>query len=225
MITDLIFPRYDIAVKQKQTASAPRSAECIRGFGVNGKERFGMEEIMKRRKTGNLAVVVFAGALMFSALAGCGSGASLTVGSVEAAQAGGAADKIGAGTAESMTVSDCTEVADAAASDFDASSEIGVITREDGSGTRGAFIELFGIEQKDDSGEKFDYTTDMAAVTNSTSVMMTTVAGDLYTIGYLSLGSLNDTVKAVSIDGVEATADNIKSGAYKIARPFNIVEG
>lgn len=177
---------------------------------------------MKRRKTGNLAVVVFAGALMFSALAGCGSGASLTVGSVEAAQAGGAADKIGAGTAESMTVSDCTEVADAAASDFDASSEIGVITREDGSGTRGAFIELFGIEQKDDSGEKFDYTTDMAAVTNSTSVMMTTVAGDLYTIGYLSLGSLNDTVKAVSIDGVEATAENIKSGAYKIARPFNI---
>lgn len=177
---------------------------------------------MKRKKMGKSTVVMFVGALMLSAMTGCGSGASQTVGSVEAAQAGGAADKIGAGTAESMTVSDRIEVADAAASDFDLSSEIGVITREDGSGTRGAFIELFGIEQKDESGEKIDYTTDMAAVTNSTSVMMTTVAGDLYAIGYLSLGSLNDTVKAVSIDGVEATVENIKSGAYKIARPFNI---
>lgn len=105
---------------------------------------------------------------------------------------------------------------------FDSAKEISVITREDGSGTRGAFIELFGIEQKNDAGEKVDYTTDTAAVTNSTSVMMTTVAGDLYSIGYISLGSMNDTVKAVQIDGANATVENIKNGTYQIARPFNI---
>lgn len=105
---------------------------------------------------------------------------------------------------------------------FDTAREINVLTREDGSGTRGAFIELFGIEQKNELGEKIDYTTDTAAVTNSTSVMMTTVSGDLYSIGYISLGSMNDTVKAVQIDGIDATIDNIKNGGYKIARPFNI---
>lgn len=105
---------------------------------------------------------------------------------------------------------------------FDKSGEIGVITREDGSGTRGAFIELFGIEQKNEAGEKVDYTTDTAAVTDSTSVMMTAVAGDLYAVGYTSLGTMNDTVRAVPIDGVEATVENIKNGTYKIARPFNI---
>lgn len=105
---------------------------------------------------------------------------------------------------------------------FDSAEAIHVLTREDGSGTRGAFIELFGIEQKNEAGEKIDYTADSAAVTNSTSVMMTTVAGDLYAIGYISLGSLNDTIKAVPIDGTDATVENIKSGAYKIARPFNI---
>lgn len=105
---------------------------------------------------------------------------------------------------------------------FDTSSSIGVISREDGSGTRSAFIELFGIEQKDADGNKVDFTTDMASITDSTSVMMTTVSGDLYSIGYLSLGVLNDTVKAIQIDGVDATTENIKSGDYKIARPFNI---
>ena len=105
---------------------------------------------------------------------------------------------------------------------FDTAKEIGVISREEGSGTRGAFIELFGIEQKNDAGEKIDHTTDKAVITDKTSVMMTTVAGDMYSIGYISLGSLNDTVKAVKIDGVEATVDNIKSDKYKIARPFNI---
>lgn len=108
------------------------------------------------------------------------------------------------------------------ANSFDNSSEISVITREDGSGTRGAFIELFGIEQKNEAGEKVDYTTDTAAVTDSTSVMMTTVAGDLYAIGYTSLGTMNDTVKAIQIDGADATVENIKNGTYKIARPFNI---
>ena len=103
-----------------------------------------------------------------------------------------------------------------------ATGAITVISREDGSGTRGAFIELMGIEQKDENGEKVDRTTDEAIVTNSTSVMMTSVAGDASAIGYISLGSLNDTVKAVAIDGVEPTVENIKSGAYTVARPFNI---
>lgn len=108
-------------------------------------------------------------------------------------------------------------------SEFNASKEISVTSREDGSGTRSAFIELFGIEQKNNAGEKVDNTTDMAVITNSTAVMMQSVAGDLYSIGYISLGSMNDTVKAVKIDGAEATIDNIKNNTYKIARPFNIV--
>ena len=100
--------------------------------------------------------------------------------------------------------------------------DISVISREDGSGTRGAFIELFGIEEKDDSGEKVDMTTQDANITNSTEVMMSTVAGDEYAIGYVSLGSLNDKVKAVKIDGAEASEENIKAGTYKVSRPFNI---
>lgn len=99
---------------------------------------------------------------------------------------------------------------------------ISVYSREDGSGTRSAFIELFGIEQEDSSGEKVDMTTSSAAITNSTSVMMTSVAGDENGIGYISLGSLNDSVKALKVDGAEATGENVKSGKYKIARPFNI---
>ena len=106
-----------------------------------------------------------------------------------------------------------------------ASGTIDVISREDGSGTRGAFIELFGIEEKNDAGEKIDNTTDTAEITNSTAVMMTTVAGNDNAIGYVSLGSLNDSVKALSIDGVEASADNIKNGTYAVARPFNIATG
>ncbi len=99
---------------------------------------------------------------------------------------------------------------------------ISVISREDGSGTRGAFVELFGVEQKDEAGNKIDYTTLEAIITNSTSVMMTSVAGDEMSIGYISLGSLNDSVKALQIDGVDATAENIKNGSYTISRPFNI---
>ena len=105
---------------------------------------------------------------------------------------------------------------------FNADEEISIITREDGSGTRGAFIELFGIEKKDANGKKVDYTTDEAAITNSTAVMLTSVAGDRYAIGYVSLGSLNDSVKAVKIDGANATVANINNGSYKISRPFNI---
>ena len=100
--------------------------------------------------------------------------------------------------------------------------KIVVVSREDGSGTRGAFIELFGIEQKKD-GKKVDMTTENASITNSTAVMMTTVAGNKDAIGYISLGSLNDTVKGLKIDGAEASAANVKNGSYKISRPFNIV--
>lgn len=103
------------------------------------------------------------------------------------------------------------------------SAEISVLSREDGSGTRGAFIELFGIEVKDADGNKIDNTTLSAEITNSTSVMMTTIAGNQTAIGYISLGSLNDSVKALKIDGTEASAENVKNGTYKAARPFNVV--
>ena len=136
------------------------------------------------------------GLLTAGALTGCGSSADTT-------------------TDSGNTTTDAT-------GDFDTSSDISVVSREDGSGTRGAFIELFGVEEKDANGDKVDYTTDEAIIANSTEIVMTTVAGDDYAIGYSSLGSLNDTVKAVKIDGAEPTADNINNGSYTISRPFNI---
>lgn len=99
---------------------------------------------------------------------------------------------------------------------------ITVISRESGSGTRGAFVELFGIEQKID-GKKVDLTVETADITNSTEVAITSVSGNKNAIGYISLGSLNSKVKAVKIDDVEATVGNIKNGSYKASRPFNIV--
>ena len=143
-------------------------------------------------------------AMVVGSLAGCGSSSSK-----ETTAASGAATEA------------ATEAA--AAGDFDTSKEISVNSREDGSGTRGAFIELFGVEEKAADGTKVDNTTVEANITNSTAVMMTSVAGDPYAIGYISLGSLNDTVKAVKIDGAEATTDNVSNGTYKVARPFNIV--
>ncbi len=104
-----------------------------------------------------------------------------------------------------------------------AGKSVSVISREDGSGTRDAFVELMGIMEKDASGEKVDYTTLSAEITNSTSVMMTTVAGNKAAIGYISLGSLNDKVKALKVNGVDATAENVKNGNYPVSRPFNIV--
>lgn len=115
----------------------------------------------------------------------------------------------------------CSGGGDSASSEAGASGAISVISREDGSGTRSAFTELLGVV--DDNKE--DITTTSAVVTNSTSVMMTTVAGDPSAIGYISLGSLNDTVKAVEIDGVAPSADAVKDGSYKVARPFNVVTG
>lgn len=116
----------------------------------------------------------------------------------------------------------CGAKTETASNGFDTSKAITVITREDGSGTRGAFIELFGVEEKDASGNKTDKTTAEAVVANKTDVMLTSVSGDDNAIGYVSLGSLNDSVKALKIDNVEATVKNIKDGSYKISRPFNI---
>ncbi len=158
----------------------------------------------------SLAMVLALGMTMVS-LAGCGSSNNET-----AAPETTTAGQTTAGNAADTTAAQ-TEVPAAAAE-----GPITVVSREDGSGTRGAFIELFGVEEKNDAGEKMDMTTEDAEITNSTSVMMTTVAGNQEAIGYISLGSLNDTVKAVKIDGVAATVEDIKSGSYKIARPFNI---
>lgn len=157
-----------------------------------------------KKKTVSLLMTM---ALTAAMLAGCGS--------PETADTTAAADT----TAEAE---DTAAAADTATADFDTEDDISVYSREDGSGTRGAFIELFGVEEKDANGEKVDNTTEDATITNNTSVMMTGVAGDDYAIGYVSLGSLNDTVKALKIDGVEPTVENIKSDSYKVYRPFNI---
>lgn len=100
--------------------------------------------------------------------------------------------------------------------------EIAVISREDGSGTKGAFIELTGIEESDASGNKVDKTTPEATVVNSTSAVIAFVSGNRNAIGYVSFGSLNDTVKAIHVDGVAVTYDNIGNGTYKVFRPFTI---
>ena len=150
-----------------------------------------------------LLSAVLIGALAITSLVGCGN-----------------TDTTTDGNADTSVESEADSAADTAS--FDTSEYINVTSREDGSGTRGAFIELFGVEEKDADGNKIDNTTEEAVITNSTEVMLTTIAGDDYAIGYVSLGSLNDTVNALKIDGAEATADNIKSGDYKISRPFNI---
>ncbi|MDR2035039.1 MAG: substrate-binding domain-containing protein [Helicobacteraceae bacterium] len=115
----------------------------------------------------------------------------------------------------------CPFAAEAAVS-FDSSKKVIVVSREDGSGTRGAFIELLKIEVKTPDGKRKDMTTKEAIVARQTDVVMTTVAQNKYAIGYISLGSLNKTIKAVNIDGVKATAENVKNGTYPISRPFNI---
>ena len=132
--------------------------------------------------------LLLAGLMLCGALAGCG-------GSNDSAESTTSTDTESTGT----------------------SGAIHVVSREDGSGTRGAFVELTGVE--DDNG---DNTTVEAEIANRTDAVLTTVAGNEAAIGYVSLGSLNDTVKAVTVDGVEATVDNVKSGDYTLSRPFNI---
>lgn len=132
-----------------------------------------------------------------------------------------AAVAVGCGSSNDTTTGG--DGADAGSSSaWDATNEITVVSREDGSGTRGAFTELFGVVEEID-GEDVDMTTLDAQITNNTSVMMTTVAENEYAIGYISLGSLDETkVKALKIDGAEATAENIENGSYKVSRPFNV---
>ena len=148
--------------------------------------------------------LAIASAMVLLAMTGCSSN-----GSSSAPAASNTGSSVSAGSSVQTT-------------DFNANHEISIISREEGSGTRGAFIELFGIEEKDADGNKVDKTTEEATITDKTSVMLTTVSGNEYAIGYVSLGSLNNTVKALKVDGAEATAENIKAGTYKISRPFNI---
>ena len=162
------------------------------------KAKQGDLKIMKKK----IVTLLMMAALTATALTGCN-------GSEEAVE-----------TPETPVTTEDSVVSEA--SDFDYDNDIAVVSREDGSGTRGAFIELFGVEQKNEEGEKIDYTTVEASITNNTSVMMTTVANDEYAIGYISLGSMNDTVKALKIDGVEASVENIENGTYTVNRPFNL---
>lgn len=156
-------------------------------------------------------------AMTAASVAGCGSSSNDTAAAESTTDA--AADTAEDSTADAAD----TTAADDTAAAGSMSGAITVLSREDGSGTRGAFIELFGIEQKDADGNKVDNTIDSAEITNSTSVMMTTVAGNKNAIGYVSLGSLDENqVKAVLIDGAQATAENVKDGTYKVSRPFNI---
>ena len=163
------------------------------------------------KRTSAIAAVT-AAALALS-LAACGS--------TDTASASAApAESTAASTEEAVSAE--AAPADAAA-DFDADQDITVISREDGSGTRGAFIELTGVEEKNADGQKVDNTTEAAAIQSSTNGVMTAVANDETAIGYISLGSLNDTVKAVTVGGVEASAATVKDGSYVLSRPFNIV--
>ena len=153
---------------------------------------------------------VLMGAMVFS-MAACGSSDS------------------GSSSSDSTTTEDSASSdssSDSSSSDASApSGTISVLSREEGSGTRGAFVELFGVEEENADGEKVDNTTVDAQVTHSTAVMMTGVAQDPQAIGYISLGSLDDSVKALKVDGAEASAENVKNGTYKVSRPFNIVTG
>ena len=163
---------------------------------------------MKRK---SVAAVVTAAAMMMS-LSACGSSAS---------ESAPAAESTVASSSEASSGEAASETAPAA--DFDADQDITVISREDGSGTRGAFIELTGVEEKNADGQKVDNTTEAAAIQSSTNGIMTAVANDETAIGYISLGSLNDSVKAVKVGGVAASAETVKDGSYTLARPFNIV--
>jgi len=107
-------------------------------------------------------------------------------------------------------------------SEFDTGKVVNAITREEGSGTRGAFIELFGLEEKQDDGSKKDMISKDIGVESNTNTILTTVQNDMYAVGYVSMGSLNDNVRAVQIDNIDATTANVKNGTYKISRPFNI---
>ena len=185
------------------SGEALRNAQTIsHKFGEKGEYTH-----MKRK---SVIAAVTAAALALS-LAACGSADST-------------ADTAAESTAASTEAVSSEAASEAApAGDFDTDQDITVISREDGSGTRGAFIELTGVEEKNADGKKVDNTTEAAAIQSSTNGVMTAVANDETAIGYISLGSLNDTVKAVTVGGVAASAETVKDGSYVLARPFNIV--
>lgn len=106
--------------------------------------------------------------------------------------------------------------------EFNPKRQISVISREQGSGTRDAFVELTGILVKE-NGKKKDMTSADALVIDGTQAVMSNVAGNEYAIGYISFGSLNSSVKAVTIEGVPVSVETVREGSYKIARPFNVV--
>ncbi len=166
---------------------------------------------MKFTKTITLSTAAL---LAMAALAGCSGNTSTAdssaSGSSSAAQDSAAQDSSSAND----TASDSTKTK--------LDTDITVVSREDGSGTRGAFVELMGIEQKNEAGDKEDMTRGDAEISNSTNGVMMSVAGNVDAIGYISLGSLNDTVKALDVNGVECSVADIKSGDYVVARPFNI---
>lgn len=145
--------------------------------------------------------------LCASMLAGCGGESSS---SSEAAYGSESSASTGSASEESSSKAE--------AGSASASGPITVISREDGSGTRSAFVELIGVVNDED----IDMTTTSAEISNSTEVVIQSVAGNTGAIGYISLGSLDETVKGVAIDGAEPTAENIESGSYTVSRPFNV---
>lgn len=197
--------------RMKAKASSRGKADGL--AKADGLTKAGEQVVAIRSNRVKRLALLLCAALACAALA-CGCSARSGGGSSAADEGGGVGNNGGGVSASEQATGAQTEPA---------SQAISVYSREDGSGTRGAFVELIGLEQEDASGEKVDMTCDAAVITNSTSVMMASVSGDVAGIGYLSMGSLNDTVKAVAIDGVEPTPENVKNGTYKISRPFNIV--
>lgn len=201
-ILDLTFVLYTLIVhrkKEKNKKSCPESdviPDRVLPDRLVSKD--GGKPIMRKKKILTLGLIAAMGAM--TVMAGCGNNVSDN------------------GT-DAGTSANNEQQAESSAP----TGEITVVSREDGSGTRGAFIELLGIEEKNDAGEKVDNTTAAAEITNSTAVMMQTVAGNESAIGYISLGSLDDSVKALTIDGVEPSVETVKDGSYAVSRPFNIV--
>ena len=161
---------------------------------------------MKLRK---ITAVLAAALLTMTAMTACSGGAASSASSETPSSESSAA------SAESASSEETTG--------GDMTGEITVLSREDGSGTRGAFIELTGVEEKNADGKKVDNTTEAAAIQSSTNGVLTAVSNDETAIGYISLGSLNNDVKAVTVEGVAPSADTVKDGTYTLARPFNIV--
>ena len=153
--------------------------------------------------------------LCASMLAGCGGNG----GSSSSASESSASESSASESSTSSAAEESSEASsEASAEGTSASGPITVVSRESGSGTRGAFVELIGVVDEEDN----DMTTQDATISNSTEVVIQTVAGNTGAIGYISLGSLDDTVKGVNIDGVEPTAENIENGTYTVSRPFNV---